>query len=79
MLEIRQLSLGIDDVGQAQLPNGNWVRVKPLLIDAKGALLAVELEGSLDAQLRVRGGQLVVLGPQKHAGGQLVVSLQSQF
>ena len=79
LIETKELDLGIDDVGGATLPNGKSVRVKPLLVDDKGALLAVVLEGSLDTQLRVKSDHLVVLGPQRYGDGQLVVSLEPHF
>ncbi len=79
VIEQRQLVLAIDDVGEVMLPNRRVLRVKPLLVDARGALLAVEMEGTLESQLRVRSGHLVVLGPQRYQGGQLVVALEPHF
>ena len=76
VVDARQLKLEIDEVGKLTLPNGHTLMVKPILVDERGALLAVELEPELKTDLRVRDGQLVVLGPQHHGSTKLVVSLE---
>ncbi len=74
-----RLNLGIDEVGGLVLPNGKRVRVKPLLVDAKGALLAVDVEGALQTDLRVKSDQLVIIGAQRHQKDKLVISLEPHF
>jgi hypothetical protein len=74
-----RLNLGIDEVGGLALPNGKQVRVKPLLVDAKGVLLAVDVEGTLQTDLRVKSDQLVIIGAQRHKKDKLVISLELHF
>jgi hypothetical protein len=79
VLQTKQLRLGIDEVGGLELPNGRKVRVKPLLVDERGALLAVDVEGSVKTDLRVRSDHLVVIGAQRHGDSKLVISLEPHF
>jgi hypothetical protein len=41
--------------------------------------LAVDLEGTLQTDLRLRSGQLVVIGAERYEDGKLVISLEPQF
>ena len=79
VLAERSLDLGIDDVGSVDLPNGKQLRLKPLLADAKGVLLAVDLQGTMRGDLRVKSGHVVVIGAQQHGEGKLVISLVPRF
>lgn len=79
VLETRTLDLGLDEAGSVDLPGGNTLRLKPLVHDARGALLAVDLPGVIQVDLRVHSGQLVVLGAQRYRDGQLVISLEPKF
>jgi hypothetical protein len=49
------------------------------VIDERGALLAVDLEGSTKADLRVKPGHLIVIGAQGYQGGKLVISMLPEF
>jgi hypothetical protein len=79
VLESRRLTLRQDEVGRTRLPNGRMLLVRPLLVDGRGALLAVDWEETTKADLRVKSGQLVILGPQRYEDGKLVVSLEAHF
>lgn len=79
VLEQKRLELGIDDVGSIDLPNGRKLRLKPLLADARGVLLSVDLEGTMRGDLRVKSGHLVVIGAQRFGDGKLVISLVPRF
>jgi hypothetical protein len=78
-LQSQALSLALDQVGQVTLPNGKSLRVRPLQADARSALLAVDVEGAVQTDLRVRNGQLVVIGAQRHRDGKLVIALQPSW
>ena len=71
--------LGIDEVGRAALPNGRELLVKPLVVDAAGALVAVDVRGLLKTDLRMKSDHLVVIGAESYEGGKLVVSLEPHF
>ena len=79
VLETRKLKLATDEVGSVTLPNGKHARVRPLQIDAGSALLAVEVEGVVKTDLRVKNGHLVVFGAERYQGGKLVVSLEPRW
>ncbi len=79
VIQTKTLTLGLDEVGSVRLPNGRRLQVRPLQIDDRGVLTAVSLEGSVDADLRIRNGHLVVIGAESYRGGKLVVSLEPHF
>lgn len=79
VLETRKLKLATDQVGSVTLPNGKQARVRPLQVDAQSALLAVEVEGAVKTDLRVKNGHLVVIGAERYDGGKLVVSLEPRW
>ena len=79
VLEERSMELGIDDVGRVDLPNGKKLQLKPLLVDANGVLLSVDLQGTMRGDLRVKNGHVVVIGAQRFRDGKLVISLVPRF
>ena len=79
VLQSQSLSLAIDQVGSLKLPNGKQLRVRPLQVGDNGVLTAVSVEGTLDTDLRIRNGHLVVIGAQRHDDGKLVISLEPHF
>jgi hypothetical protein len=79
VLEEREMRLELSDTGSMTLPNGRQLRVTPMVIDERGALLAVDLEGSTKADLRVKPRHLIVIGAQGYQGGKLVISLLPEF
>ncbi len=79
VLKSKELTLGLDEVGRMSLPNGKRLEVRPMLVDAKGALLAVEVEGSVQTDLRVKSDHLVIIGTERHEKGKLVLSLVPRF
>ncbi len=79
VLETRRMKLAIDEVGELELPTGRKIRVKPLLVDERGALLAVDLEGTLQTDMRVKNGHLVIIGADRYEQGKLVISLEAHF
>lgn len=79
VLESRTLDLGVDDVGTLALPNGKSLKVRPLKLDDSGALLAVDVPGTVRTDLRVRNGHLVVIGAGRHGGGRLVISFEPSW
>ncbi|MCG8591576.1 MAG: hypothetical protein MJE66_19950 [Proteobacteria bacterium] len=78
VLESKRLKLALNDVGELQLPNGRRLRVRPLVRDKRGALVAVDVEGALQTDVRVRPRHLVVIGAHSHKDGKLVISLEMQ-
>ncbi|MDH3211757.1 MAG: hypothetical protein OEM05_04650 [Myxococcales bacterium] len=79
VLESRRLSLRLDEVGSVDLPNGKPLRVRPLQVGERGVLVAVAIEGTLQTDLRIRNGHLVVIGAEPYEDGRLVISLEPHF
>ncbi|MGH0035188.1 MAG: hypothetical protein ACQGVK_09190 [Myxococcota bacterium] len=79
VVKVVDLELAVDEVGSMQLPTGKKVSVRPLLVDDHGVLLAVEVEGSVQTDLRVKSGHLVVIGTERHEKGKLVISMVPYF
>ena len=79
VLEERRMELGIDDVAGIDLPNGKRLQLKPLLVDANGVLLSVDLQGTMRGDLRVKNGHVVVIGAERFGDGKLVISLIPRF
>jgi hypothetical protein len=79
VLQSRRLSLELDEVGSLNLPNGKYLRVRPLQVSDRGVLTAVSVEGTLETDLRIRNGHLVVIGAGRHDDGKLVISLEPHF
>lgn len=79
VVETRTLDLALDEAGSVELPGGRTLKLKPLVRDARGALLAVDLPGVIQVDMRVRSGQLVVLGAQRYRDGKLVISFEPRF
>ncbi len=79
VLQTRSLKLGIDQVATEVLPNGKKVRIRTLQVDDKGALLAVDVEGAVRGDYKVRNGQLLVFGAGPDGDGKLVISLEPHW
>ena len=47
VVEARRMKLGMNEVGKLKLPNGKAVQVRPMLVDDRGLLMAVDVEGVL--------------------------------
>ena len=76
VLQVRTLQLLPDQVGGVGLPNGKQAQVRPLQRDAQSVLLAVEVEGAVSTDVRVKNGHLFVIGAGRHEGGKLVISFE---
>jgi hypothetical protein len=79
VLDARELRLALDQVGSLGLPNGRPLRVRPLQIDERSVLLAVDVEGAVRTDLRVQNGNLVVIGAGHHGDGKLVISFEPHW
>ena len=79
VLEVERARVPLDGVMTVALPNGKAARVRPLSVDGRGALLAVDIEGAVTVDARARSGHLLVFGAGRHAGGRLVVSIEPRF
>ena len=75
--EIKKLRLGVDQVGSITLPTGRTLKLRPLVIEKRSALLAVEISGLVQTDLRLDAGQLIIIGAEDFRDGKLVVALEA--
>ncbi len=79
VLKSKRLRLGLDEVGSVRLPNGKLLRLRPLQVGEKSVLLAVGLEATLQTDLRIPNGHLVVIGAERYQDGKLVIGLEPRW
>ena len=79
VIESRRIRLSLNEVGRLKLPNGRKVEIVPLLLDERGLLMAVDVEGVLKTDLRVKSGHLVVFGAHRHGSDKLVIAVTPRF
>jgi hypothetical protein len=79
VLERHQMVLDVDEVGTMELPNGHQFRARPIDVDDRGVLMSVGVEGSLQTDVRVPSGHLVVIGAERYKDGKLVISVEPEY
>ena len=79
VLGVKKSKLALGDVASIGLPDGRKARVRTVSIDGDGALVAVDIEGAVQVDARVKSGHLLVFGAGRHDGGRLVVSIELKF
>ena len=79
VLDNRRLMLSMDEIGKLELPNGRWVRVRPLNQAGNRLLMAVEVEGALNTDLRLRNHRRVSIGSHRYKGGTLIITFEPDF
>jgi hypothetical protein len=79
VLDRRELSLGLDEVGSVVLPSGRTLKVRPRNVKETGVLMRVEVEGLLRTSLRVPNHHQVVIGAQEWQDGKLVITLEPDY
>ncbi len=79
VLDQQRLDLPLGTVESLKLPNGRQLNVRAFQLSSKGVLLGVTVTGSLQTDLRVPNGHLVVIGAERYEDGKLVISLQPSW
>lgn len=79
VLQRKTLHLQVNEIGKMKLPNGRWVRVRPLNQVGNRLLMAVEVEGSLATDLRLRNHRRVSIGSHRYKDGTLVITFKPDF
>ena len=79
VLEQHRLALPLGSVESLPLPNGRLLNVRAFQLASRGVLLGVTVKGSLQTDLRVPNGHLVVIGAERYQAGQLVISLKPSW
>jgi len=79
VLDQRRLDLPLGTVESLDLPNGRRLNVRAFQLSSKGVLLGVTVTGSLQTDLRIPNGHLVVIGAERFEDGKLVISLEPSW
>jgi hypothetical protein len=79
VLDQRRLDLPLGVVESVELPNGRLLNVRAFQLASRGVLLGVTVKGSLQTDLRVPNGHLVVIGAERYQAGQIVISLKPSW
>ena len=79
VLQKRTIDLEIDEVGEIQLPNGRAARVQPIHKGKHGVLMAVDVEGALKTDARVKNHNQLVIRAGRYNDGDLVLSLEPDY
>ena len=77
VVETKRVRLVADEVWDLNLPTRRRLRIRPLVVDAGGALISVEISGLVQSDLRIEKGQLVIIGAERYLDGKLVIALQA--
>ena len=79
ILQLRQLSLALRQMGQVDLPTGHWVSVEPEEFTPHGLRMGVEVQGMLRTHVNVPSGNQVVIGAYSYEDGRLVVRVAPTY
>jgi hypothetical protein len=78
VLEKATVSLAADEVVDMKLPTLRRLRMRPLVVDADSALVSVEVSGLVQTDLKIKRGQLVIIGAERFRDGKLVIALEGK-
>jgi hypothetical protein len=79
VLERHQMVLEVDEVGTVELPTGHQFKARPIDVDPRGVLMSVSVEGSVQTDVRVPSGHLVVIGAERYKDGKIVISVEPEY
>jgi hypothetical protein len=79
VVDQKRLDLPLGTVESVGLPNGKRMNVRAFQLSSKGVLLGVTVQGSLQTDLRIPNGHLVVIGAERYQDGKLVISLEPSW
>ena len=72
----QRIVLRPDQVHAIPLPNGRKARIQAISRREKSALMAVDVEGSVKVDARVRRNKPFIIRAGRHDGGNLIIQLQ---
>ena len=79
VIEVRHLDLKLQEIGGVVLPTGKHVSIRPLHVGESGLLIAVDIEGTLQTDLRVANRSPVVIGVERYQDGKLILTLEPDY
>jgi hypothetical protein len=79
VLEQRHLDLRLQEIGGVVLPTGKRVSIRPLHVGDGGLLISVDIEGTLETDVRIPNRSPVVIGVDSYDDGKLIVTLEPDY
>ena len=79
VIEQRHVKLRMQELGGIDLPTGKRVEFRPLSVTSSGVLIAVEIPGTLQTDVRVPNRKHVVIGVDRYQDGKLILTLQPDY
>lgn len=79
VIERRHIDLALQEIGGVVLPSGKRVSLRPMSLSPTGVLIAVEVPGTLETDVRVANHQHVVIGLERYQNGKLILTLQPDY
>ena len=79
VIERHRMVLDVDEVGTVELPTGHAFRARPLEVNERGVLMAVEVDETLKTDMRIPSGNLVIIGAEAYEDGKLVITIQPEY
>lgn len=79
VIERRHIDLRLQEVGGMVLPTGKRISLRPMSLSPTGVLIAVEIPGTLETDVRVPNHQHVVIGLDRYQDGKLILTLQPDY
>lgn len=79
VLQRRSVALELDRIETLQLPDGRVARFRPMHMGARDVLMAVDVEGGVKMDARVRDGHMVVIDGGRFEDGKLVISIEPDY
>ena len=78
VLHMQRLSLNPDQHRSLTLPNGRQFKIRPILVDERGVLAAIEV-GRFQTDQRLYRRKLWIYGGERYEDGRLVISLEAYY
>lgn len=79
VLERHQMDLRLQEIGGLVLPTGKRVELRPLALSPSGALISVDIPGTLQTDIRVPNRKQVVIGVGRYQDGKLILTLEPNY
>jgi len=76
VIKKERVVMELDEVHRIPLPNGRKARIRPISRRENSVLMAVDVEGSVKVDARMRSQKPFIIRAGKHDGGNLVISLE---
>jgi hypothetical protein len=79
VLERHRMNLRLQEIGWLVLPTGKRVELRPIALSPSGVLIAVDIPGMLQTDVRVPNRKVVVIGVDRYDGGKLILTLEPNY